>query len=117
MKKKHIGDQIKALRLQHGLTLKELGEEISFNYSNLSKIERGIRKPTVEFLEKLTNFYKVDISYFFDIEAKELSNKTTMDMDWFMLSQEMKSKNVTFEELKTMADTIVKIKNYNSLKS
>lgn len=115
MRKTHIGDQIKTLRLQHGQTLKELGEEIDFNYSNLSKIERGIRKPTVEFLERLTNYYKVDISYFFDVDKKDPNNRVAMDMDWFMLSQEMKSKNVTFEELKTMADTIAKIKSYNTL--
>ncbi|WP_010678090.1 helix-turn-helix domain-containing protein [Bacillus timonensis] len=114
MKKRHIGDQIKTLRLQHGQTLKELGEEIEFNYSNLSKIERGIRKPTVEFLERLTNYYKVDISYFFDVDNKDPSKMVAMDMDWFMLSQEMKSKNVSFDELKTMADTIAKIKNYNT---
>ncbi|MFS0822730.1 helix-turn-helix domain-containing protein [Bacillus sp. 1P02SD] len=116
MGKKHIGVQIKTLRLQHGHTLKELGEEIDFNYSNLSKIERGIRKPTVEFLERLTNYYKVDISYFFDVDSKDPNNRVAMDMDWFMLSQEMKSKNVTFEELKAMADTIAKIKSYNTLK-
>ncbi|MEH7380029.1 helix-turn-helix transcriptional regulator [Bacillus sp. JJ1533] len=116
MGKKHIGDQIKTLRLQHGKTLKELGEEIDFNYSNLSKIERGLRKPTVEFLKKLTNYYKVDISYFFDVDNENPSNRVSMDLDWFMLSQEMKSKNVTFEELKAMADTIAKIKSYNSLK-
>ncbi|MFS0861515.1 helix-turn-helix domain-containing protein [Fredinandcohnia sp. 179-A 10B2 NHS] len=113
MTKKHIGEQIKMLRTQRGLTLKELGEDIKFNYSNLSKIERGLRKPTVDFLKKLSEYYKVDISYFFDGEDHNKKQLTEMDLDWFMLSQEVKSKNVTFEELKEMAEQIAKIKNYD----
>ena len=48
------------------MTLKELGEAIDFNYSNLSKIERGIHKSNVELLERLANCFNVQITYFFD---------------------------------------------------
>ncbi|MCH1624901.1 helix-turn-helix domain-containing protein [Fredinandcohnia quinoae] len=89
MKKEHIGDKIKWLRTQRGLTLKKLGEEVQFNYSNLSKIERGLRKPTVDFLERLTNYYKVDISYFFDLKKNdEISQQN--EQDQYVLTTERK---------------------------
>jgi len=42
------------------MTLKELREAINFNYSNLLIVERGISKPTIEFLEILSNFCKIE---------------------------------------------------------
>jgi transcriptional regulator with XRE-family HTH domain len=36
-----IGDRIRALRRQRGLTQERLGELIGFNLSKISKIERG----------------------------------------------------------------------------
>ena len=48
---KNISKKIKDIRLKNGLTLEELGDRINFNYSNLSKIERGVRTPTLELLE------------------------------------------------------------------
>ena len=36
-----IGDRIRALRRQRGLTQERLGELIGFNQSKISKIERG----------------------------------------------------------------------------
>ncbi|MDN4526739.1 helix-turn-helix domain-containing protein [Fictibacillus fluitans] len=65
---KGIGQRMKTLRLEHGVTLQELGKEIQFNYSNLSKIERGSRMPSVELLSKLSQFYNVEISFFFEEE-------------------------------------------------
>ncbi|MEH7354816.1 helix-turn-helix transcriptional regulator [Neobacillus drentensis] len=53
-----IGNRIKKLRERHGLTLEEIGEKVHFNYSNLSKIERGVRKPTLELLEQLSELMR-----------------------------------------------------------
>lgn len=64
----HIGRKIREIRLERGKTLKEMGEEINFNYSNLSKVERGLRRPTVELLEKVSKKYNVEINYFFKDE-------------------------------------------------
>ncbi|MCD7033133.1 helix-turn-helix domain-containing protein [Metabacillus sp. GX 13764] len=63
--KQTIGERIKKLRIQHNMTLKELGEAVDFNYSNLSKIERGIRKPHIDFLQKVADFYGIEMAYFF----------------------------------------------------
>jgi transcriptional regulator with XRE-family HTH domain len=102
MDRQHIGVRIKDLRIQHGMTLKELGEAIDFNYSNLSKVERGIRKPTIEFLEILSNFFKIEISYFFGRNEKSLKEYG----EWVNLSEEMKQKNITLKELREWVEAL-----------
>ncbi|QOR65495.1 helix-turn-helix transcriptional regulator [Cytobacillus suaedae] len=103
---KHIGDRIKELRIERGMTLKELGEAVQFNYSNLSKIERGSRKPAIDFLEDLSNYFDIDISYFFSYqktflnkEGSELFDQTELRL----LSEELKKHNITVTELKELA--------------
>lgn len=100
----HIGNRIKKLRTLRGLTLKELGEEIDFNYSNLSKIERGQRKPTIEVIENLSSYFKVPISYFFG-ETKNLYINTD-SLEWFTLSKEMKNRNISLDELRVLVDIL-----------
>ncbi|MCT8139005.1 helix-turn-helix transcriptional regulator [Anaerobacillus sp. CMMVII] len=95
---KHIGERIKNLRIEHGMTLKELGTAIEFNYSNLSKIERGSRKPAIEVLENLSSYFQIDISYFFTGQ-KNLQNE---EKQLKRLSKEMKEKNISLEELREL---------------
>jgi transcriptional regulator with XRE-family HTH domain len=61
----NIGHLIRELRKKHNHSLKYLGEKVNFNYSNLSKVERGERKPSTELLESLSKLYEVPINYFF----------------------------------------------------
>lgn len=96
---KRIGEKIRGLRLEHGLTLKELGAAIDFNYSNLSKIERGNRKPAIEVLESLSNYFSIDISYFFNSQKQLHSDERPNDIQIFNLTEEMKQKNISLEEL------------------
>lgn len=113
---KHIGDRIKELRIEHGMTLKELGEAIQFNYSNLSKIERGSRKPAIDFLEDLSNYFDIDISYFFN-DQKPTTNQeepNSFDLELRHLTEELKKHNITVNELKELALSLGKEKNYSS---
>ncbi|PAE44095.1 helix-turn-helix domain-containing protein [Bacillus sp. 7884-1] len=58
--------KIKVLRKKHRDTLKDLSNKINYDYSNLSKIERGIYQPSLDLLKKIANVYNVDMNYFFD---------------------------------------------------
>ncbi|MDE5413776.1 helix-turn-helix domain-containing protein [Alkalihalobacterium chitinilyticum] len=108
---KHIGERIKSLRLEHGMTLKELGDAIEFNYSNLSKIERGNRKPAIEVLESLSTFFNIDISYFFNGQ-KRLSNTGNPEHNQLInISEEMRRNNISLEELLEMIKKLDQIKN------
>jgi transcriptional regulator with XRE-family HTH domain len=59
-------NRIKALRKKNGDTLKNLANKINYDYSNLSKIERGKYEPSLELLRKIAETYQVDMSYFFE---------------------------------------------------
>lgn len=49
--------RIKEVRNQFGDTLQSLSQKIDYDYSNLSKIERGIYKPSLELLDKIATVY------------------------------------------------------------
>jgi transcriptional regulator with XRE-family HTH domain len=58
--------KIKVLRKKHNDTLKSLANKINYDFSNLSKIERGIYQPSLEVLRKIAEVYNVDMNYFFE---------------------------------------------------
>ncbi len=108
---KQIGNRIKELRKEKGMTLKDLGDAINFNYSNLSKIERGDRKPTLELLESLADFFNKDISYFFGNKEEVPEELQKLGVEWLAFSKEMKEKDISIDELRALAETIAAIKN------
>lgn len=61
-----IGEKIRKLRLGNNDTLKSLSKKIDFDYSNLSKVERGKYGVSYELLKSLVYLYGVDPRYFFD---------------------------------------------------
>lgn len=60
-----IGKHLKELRKKRGLSLRKLGEGLNADYTYLSRIENGIHKPSIDFLEQVAKYFNVDISYFF----------------------------------------------------
>ncbi|WP_035446286.1 helix-turn-helix domain-containing protein [Bacillus sp. UNC41MFS5] len=106
MNRQHVGDRIKDLRIQHGMTLKELGEAIDYNYSNLSKVERGIRKPSIELLEILSSYFNIEISYFFEKNERFLKKFE----EWVKFSEDIQQKNITLEELRELVKILPKLK-------
>lgn len=99
-----VGGRIKQLRNKRNLTLQELGEKINFNYSNLSKIERGERKPTLELLEQLADFFDVKVAYFFGEEQPLPRELVDRGVEWMTFGEEMEKRNLTPEELKRMVE-------------
>ncbi|WP_369405466.1 helix-turn-helix domain-containing protein [Aneurinibacillus tyrosinisolvens] len=63
-------NRIKELRKKNGHTLKELAAKINYDYSNLSKVERGIYRPSLELIQKISDVYCVDIKTFFEEESE-----------------------------------------------
>lgn len=48
-----LGDTLRGLRLQHGLTLREMAEKTDLSTGFLSKIERGFSQPSINNLHKI----------------------------------------------------------------
>ncbi len=65
-----IGQKIRELRTQAGLSQDKLAAELSIAANTVSRWETGTYKPTPEDLDKLARLFAVPISIFFpDLEA------------------------------------------------
>ena len=60
-----FGKRIKKIRLEKGLTQKELALEMDVEISQISRIERGLVNPTLTTLIKLAACLNVKIASFF----------------------------------------------------
>lgn len=70
IKRKDIGNKIRELRNNKGLTLKELGEKTDLSISFLSQVERGTSAVSITALEKIAGALETDLAYFFTLPQK-----------------------------------------------
>ncbi|MDA1669165.1 helix-turn-helix transcriptional regulator [Bacillus cereus] len=114
--------RIKETRIKFGDTLQSLAEKINYNYSNLSKIERGVYTPTVDLLQKIATVYNVEICDL--IVHSNVGSKKKLDIEdtvllayyTFTLNEEEISKEelmFLIQTLKIMRRTIKNIKRLN----
>lgn len=61
----HIGDKLRALRLQKGLTTSELANKVALSQSYISRFENNRAVPDVHLLEKILQALDCDLSTFF----------------------------------------------------
>ena len=60
-----IGKELKIVRIRNDLKLEEVADKLNFNRETLRRYENNASGLSVERLEELLNFYKVDKSNFF----------------------------------------------------
>lgn len=58
-----FGKRLRELRKSKNLTMKELGGKMSLAESTISGYEIGNRKPDMEILQKLADFFEVSVDY------------------------------------------------------
>lgn len=63
-----VGERIRALRAEQGMTLAELGEKANLSISYLSQIERDKTTPSLATLTGIARAFKVGLRYFFEAE-------------------------------------------------
>jgi transcriptional regulator with XRE-family HTH domain len=56
-----VGPRLRALRQQRGVTLAQLAESTGISLSTLSRLESGLRRPTLELLLPLAREYRVPL--------------------------------------------------------
>jgi transcriptional regulator with XRE-family HTH domain len=62
----NLGERLKALRNERGLTLVQLGQAVDLSASYLSQIERGTAMPSLPRLAALARTLDVEVAYFFE---------------------------------------------------
>lgn len=95
-----IGQQIKKIRLEKGISLSELAESAGVAKSYLSSIERNIQKnPSIQFLEKVSTVLHVPVEVLLHGEAAEMDERE-LDAAWLELVKEAMNSGVSKEEFK-----------------
>jgi len=66
-----LGEKVKLLRNRRGLNQDDLAEVLGLSRSQISNLESGRRNLSVKQLEKLCEYFKVDMSYFLMFETTD----------------------------------------------
>lgn len=75
-------NRIKELRLERGMTLKELGEALGVRDNTLSQYETGKRNPQYGFLEEVAEYFDVSVEYLTkDTDRRNYPVKTRDDTE------------------------------------
>lgn len=56
-------ERIKGLRISKGLTMEQLGKEIKSTRGTIGNFENGNKKPSLDMLIKLADYFNVSIDY------------------------------------------------------
>lgn len=84
-----IGDQVKRLRNDKGLSLSELAKSAGISKSYLSQIERGIQSnPSLGFLKKIAVPLKTTVEFLLETETLSSRQEGELDEEWKSLIQQ-----------------------------
>ena len=64
-----LGDELRTLRKAHALTLEALAERSGKSVSFISKIERGLARPSITALQDIAEAFGVPIGWFFQTDG------------------------------------------------
>lgn len=88
----NLGDRLKSLRKEQGITLQTLSDITSLSIGYLSNIERGLSSPTISSLQKICNVLNIDLIELLQplTESKSIVRKSERREIYY--SQESKAK-------------------------
>lgn len=107
---KEIGVKVRALREEKKLTLREFGNALDMDYSHLGRIERGTAAPSMKVLQKIADFFEVEVSSFFGEKTEVPDELKEVGVEWITFAKEMQERNLTPDEIKTVLDLLDKMK-------
>lgn len=114
--------RIKEVRKEFGDTLQSLARKIDYDYSNLSKVERGIYTPSLELLNKIAEVYKIEIIDLLctstsdtpknvSLEQKSTSERYLLSLDGEQISED--ELDFLIHSVRIFRDKLNKFKNNN----
>ncbi|MFC0188434.1 helix-turn-helix domain-containing protein [Fictibacillus aquaticus] len=104
-----IGQRIKKIREDRKLDIRDVALAINVDNSNLGKIERGERIASTELLVRLSEFYKVHISYFFGELQPVPEDLNKIGVEWISFADKMKKDELTPEEIENIIKAVKKL--------
>lgn len=95
------GERLKQLRKEKGLTIEELAKEADLSRSTYAGYEKEHRKPPLDTLIKLSNYFDVPTDYILGLTDSKERNKIDQDMFDYLQNKEVtwKGEPISEEEL------------------
>ena len=73
---KECGKRIQQLRKERGLTQEQLAEKLNVSQNTIAKIESGLRRPSIDFLLEISEFFNVSTNYLvFGVHAEDAADE------------------------------------------
>lgn len=92
-----IGKQIRPIRNAQGITLEELSFKSGLNAAHLGQIERGLRNPTIETLERIADALEVPFMELICVSEQDLHKSNDTDIIKRKIDAQLSS--MTLDEL------------------
>lgn len=90
---KTIGTVIRKYRKERGLTQKQLGALCGISEQNIGNYERGVRKPKIETLLKISKALEVPVNSFVDLKGQ--TGNTDSRIKYYRLKKKMTQKELS----------------------
>ena len=110
----NIGNKIKELRKQRGVTQEQLADSIGVSFQAVSKWENNIALPDITLAPALASYFGVSMDILFDFNLQEIEDKAfaIAKESWkYRGSDWEKARNIIDEGLKTYPDNVILLIN------
>lgn len=92
-----IKDRIISLRNEKNLTQGQLAKELNLSPSSIGMYEQGRRKPSYELLEKISDYFNVDMDYL--VGRSNIKNKYKKGIEYNWESNELSADDKKIQEI------------------
>lgn len=72
-------NNLRAIRKHRNKTLREVANDVSISYQSISHYENGIRLPTIDVINKLSRYYRVDANLLFPNDVDPITSESFDD--------------------------------------
>ena len=110
----NIGNKIRELRKQRGITQEQLAESIGISFQAVSKWETNIALPDITLAPVLANYFGVSMDELFDFNLNEMERAVeciTEEAYQYRESNPVESRRILEEGLKTYPDNDILLNN------
>lgn len=78
---KSIGNELKIIRIRNNLRLEDVADSLNINRETLRRYENNSSGLSIEKLEGLLDFYKVDKAIFFENVCANMHNNSNVNVN------------------------------------
>lgn len=110
----NIGNKIKELRKQRGITQEQLADSMRVSFQAVSKWENNISLPDITLAPALASYFGISMDVLFDFNVKEIEDKAfaIAKESWKYRSSDWeKARSIIDEGLKTYPDNVILLIN------